>query len=605
MNKGIFNFLKSYSCGVLETNRLIVTSFLNSNNISLPKNRLINSLLITNEDDDFSNFQAFNQLYKISSFEDLITAFEFVISPEEKVVTGAVYTPKIVREFIVTNALKKNSLTRELSVCDIACGCGGFLFSSAMFIKEKMKLSYSEVFSKHLFGIDLMDYSIERSRILLSLLAITEGEDKKKFDFNLFVGNSLEFDFTQMINNFIGFDAVIGNPPYVCSRNIDEHSKSLLQNWPVSSTGHPDLYIPFFEIGLKFLKKSGYLGYITMNSFFKSLNGRALRSFFKDRQYNFTILDFGDLQVFNSRSTYTCICLIQNLISDSIFYKKLSSINNLSMTNLDVISYDNLNDHNGWNLRASRIVNKIESVGTPFHKIFKTSSGIATLKNSIFIFDFIKEDHNYFYLESGAKLEKQICIDIVNPNKLIMSNDLEKLKKKIIFPYRYPDTGVAIIPEKELKSLYPNVYAYLKSHKELLATRDKGKGNYIEWFAYGRGQGLEKYDFKLLFPHISPVIPNYVLTNDRSLLFHNGQALLSNDKNSLKLAQKIMQSKLFWFYIVNTSKPYGSGYLSLSRNYLKSFGIYDFTDEQKSYVINENDQSKVDIFLENLYEINL
>jgi adenine-specific DNA-methyltransferase len=182
---------------------------------------------------------------------------------------------------------------------------------------------------------------------------------------------------------------------------------------------------------------------------------------------------------------------------------------------------------------------------------------------------------------------------------------LEILKRKIIFPYFYLENGVSVIPDAEFKSLYPNAYDYLSRHKDVLSERDKGNGKYREWFAYGRGQGLEKYKFKLLFPHISPVIPNYVLTDDSSLLFRNGLALLSDDENILKVAKKLMQSRLFWFYITNTSKPYGSGYFSLSRNYLKSFGIYEFTDEQKNYLIHEDDRTKVDVFLERLYGVNL
>ncbi len=75
--------------------------------------------------------------------------------------------------------------------------------------------------------------------------------------------------------------------------------------------GHPDLYIPFFEIGLTLLKEKGMLGFITMNTFFKSVNGRALRGYFQSKNYDLKIVDFGSTQVFQSKPTYTCVCLIQ------------------------------------------------------------------------------------------------------------------------------------------------------------------------------------------------------------------------------------------------------------------------------------------------------
>ena len=604
MKKDIFNFLKSYSCGTLETNRLIVSSFLMANNVEVTRNKLISSLCINTNDSDFQQLIEFNHKHQILTIEDLITAFEFVISPEEKVVTGAIYTPIKIREFIVTSVLSQ-TLDDKPSVCDIACGCGGFLYTSAKTLKENLNISYKEIFETLIFGIDLMDYSILRSQILLSLQAIIGGEDEEEFNFNLYVGNSLNFDFNSVVNNFSGFSAIVGNPPYVCSRNLDVVSKTLLNKWEVSSTGHPDLYIPFFEIGLSLLKECGYLGYITMNSFFKSLNGRALRAYFSRNKFHMNILDFGGLQVFDSRSTYTCICLIQNNPTDNISYKKVTSIDKLSLKSLKNMTYQKLNDHNGWYFQSYKIINKIESIGTPFYKVFNSSCGIATLKNNVFIIDYIDEDDEYYYLSDGERVEKSVCVDIINPNKFIRSNNIDRIKNKIIFPYVYTEKGISIIPEIEFKKQYSAAYTYLKRHKKDLLSRDKGKGNYPEWYAYGRTQGLEKRKYKLFFPHITPIIPNFVLTNEELLLFHNGMSLISEDRNSMLLAQKIMQSNLFWFYIINTSKPYGSNYFSLSRNYIKSFGIYDFNEEQKEYIVNENDQKKVNEFLEELYGISI
>ena len=66
-----------------------------------------------------------------------------------------------------------------------------------------------------------------------------------------------------------------------------------------------------------------------------------------------------------------------------------------------------------------------------------------------------------------------------------------------------------------------------------------------------------------------------------------------------------MSSRLFWFYITNSSKPYGSGYFSLSRNYIKNFGIFDFTEEEKETIINENDTEIVNDLIESRYNVQL
>ena len=66
-----------------------------------------------------------------------------------------------------------------------------------------------------------------------------------------------------------------------------------------------------------------------------------------------------------------------------------------------------------------------------------------------------------------------------------------------------------------------------------------------------------------------------------------------------------MSSRLFWFYITNTSKPYGSGYFSLSRNYIKKFGIFNFSERDIDFIIKEDNTEKLDLFFESKYEIRL
>jgi len=73
----------------------------------------------------------------------------------------------------------------------------------------------------------------------------------------------------------------------------------------------------------------------------------------------------------------------------------------------------------------------------------------------------------------------------------------------------------------------------------------------------------------------------------------------------LVLLKKIMSSRLFWFYITNTSKPYGSGYFSLSRNYIKKFGIFNFSERDIDFIIKEDNTEKLDLFFESKYEIRL
>lgn len=612
MNKDVFKYLRiNISTEPKYVDRLIVSSFLITNSLVVEHNKLIIDHFITNEDvEEYSNLLEFIDLIggRPLTFEQLIELFEFVISPEDKVISGAVYTPDYIRQYIVDNTL--NTFDNTLpKVCDPACGCSGFLYTAALKIKKHTGLTYYRIFKDCLFGLDIENYSVNRSKLLLTLLALASGEDRKIFHFNIFEGNSLSFEWQKALKNFDGFSHVLGNPPYVCSRNIDEQSKALLSNWSVCSSGHPDLYIPFFEIGMAILKNGGVLGYITMNSFFKSLNGRSLREYFGMQRYKFKILDFGSNQIFNSKATYTCICFIEKNKDLSILYRKLQG-NEIGLTqnfSFAKVPYEALDAQNGWNLNEYKILNRIEKVGTPLGRLFKSRNGIATLKNELYIFSPVKEDDKYYYLSNGDvyPIEKDICKDIINPNRLIDTSSIDSIKMKVIYPYINEGNKVQLINEKRFRSTYPKAYKYLHDKKDILAKRDKGKGKYENWYAYGRNQSLERLKYKLFFPHITPKTPNFVIDCDENLLFHNGLAIIGDNEFELQYIRKIMCSRLFWFYITNSSRHYGSDYLSLSKNYFKNFGVLEFSDAQKQYIVEESDWDKLNSFLEKEYQISI
>lgn len=611
-SKEISKFIQNYSTNPKLVDRLIVSSFIKFNSIEVIHNEFIKEYIINeNDSEEFLEVNNFitivKQEMKLLDFEFLIELFEYVVSPDDKVITGAIYTPKKIRQYIIEQSLKNKIGDSRLRLADIACGCGSFLYEATIYLRKSTQRKFSEIYTENIFGLDIQDYSVTRTKILLTFLAIKNGEDIVNFNFNLHVGDALDFNWYSNVENFNGFQIIVGNPPYVCSRNISEETKQHLKKWKVCATGHPDLYIPFFQIAIENLDQNGYLGFITMNTFFKSINGRALRNYFQELKYRFKIIDFGNKQIFKSKSTYTCICLIEKTNENFIQYFKNQTDNIDRDYSFSKLNYDELDSKKGWNLEVADILNKIEKTGKPFGEIYKTRNGIATLKNNIYIFDPVNEDENYFYLQNGNlyQIEKQICVDIVNSNKFTQIDNVNEVRKKIIFPYEFINEKAKLINEAFFRTNYPRAYEYLNAKREILSKRDKGNGKYENWFAFGRKQSLDKIKNKLFFPHITPHIPNFVLDTDENLLFHNGLAVVAEDENELLFLKKIMSSKLFWYYITNSSKPYGSGYFSLSRNYIKNFGIYNFSDKQKEYIITEKDFNKLDNFISNLYNVDL
>ena len=609
--KNIFRHLKSYSTQPKEVDRLIVSAFLKINQLQVIENQfLLEYSIDENHIGEHFNLNYFIEIINteiaVFDIEKLIELFEFVISPSDRIVNGAIYTPSDIREYIVNQSLDNRNINfQTIKLADIACGCSGFLYTAAKEIKRRTGNSYQFIFQNQIFGLDIQEYSVTRSKLLLSLLAISEGEDIEQYYFNIHQGDTLVFNWAGVINNFQGFDVIVGNPPYVSARNLDDAAKENVKLWEVCSTGNPDLYIPFFQIGYENLAPNGILGYITMNTFFKSLNGRALRRYFEENRITIRIIDFGTHQIFRSKSTYTCICFLENTEQNFVeYYKSVTKELPNSRDLYNKVNFHNLDAKKGWNLNNNEIISRIESVGTPFGELYKTRHGIATLRNDLFIFKPVAEDEDFFYLQNGNlyPIEKGICKDILNSNKLSRSIDFDNVREKVLFPYNDENKPKAL-EEEFLKDVFPEAYKYLKKKKQELAKRDKGKGEYEKWFAFGRTQSLEKVENKLFFPKFSDQTPNYLLSNDINLLFYNGQAVIGHSEEEMLLAKKIMESRLFWYYIKTSSKPYTSNYYSLNGNYINNFGVFDFTNNEIDFILNQDNKDVLDTFFEERYGV--
>ena len=115
----ISKFLRSFSYKTNEINRLLVSTFIYSNNIEVRNNNLIKELLLNGNDAAVCSLSKLViDTYQEFSIELLIELFEFVISPAEKEVNGAVYTPKNIRDFIVQESFNNFPLVlTSLSKC--------------------------------------------------------------------------------------------------------------------------------------------------------------------------------------------------------------------------------------------------------------------------------------------------------------------------------------------------------------------------------------------------------------------------------------------------------------------------------------------------------
>ena len=602
----VFRFLKQISAEVSYINSLFVSAFIKLNRLTFcEKNYLSHYKDIDNE-----IIESFlNTISGGFDLEQLVRLFEFVISPSDKIINGAIYTPKDIRSTIIYHCLGHldNEQLRQVRVCDIACGCGGFLMDVAEYIHIKTNKSFMDIYKENIYGIDIQNYSIERTKILLSLLALKYGEDEE-FYFNLIQVDTLDFCSDNWDPKFTSFDVIVGNPPYVCSRNVSKETKQKMLRYCVSQSGHPDLYIPFFQIAYDMLAYGGKLGYITMNSFIRSVNGRSLRQFFSTNKINISIIDFRGYQIFKKKSTYTCLFFLEKGNSAEGVQYMSNEYGSLEQPfAFSLIPYKLLDNRNGWSLNDNSEAQRIESVGTSIGKYCLYRHGIATLSNKTYIFKPVSEDLNYFYVvddEVEYPIEKHICRSIVNSNKLNSKIDIDSIIEKVIYPYyRNQDGKLCVIEEARMLNEFPYAYKYLLSKIKILNKRDKGNTqSYPAWYAYGRTQSLQMPRYKLFFPKLANSSIQCVLLDAPELLLYNGIAFVSESKEKLQILQKVIESDIFWKYITKNGKPYSSGYYSLSGVDIKNFGIPNFTNEEKKHFLSLSTREEIAVWLRRFYE---
>lgn len=532
----------------------------------------------------------------------LVGVFESGVPDAERKSNGVKYTPEAIKRYVLESAVRDDTP----SVCDPSCGCGSFLLAAAELIHDRSPLSYAEIVEKHIFGADISPSAVAQSMVLLSLLALSNGE-RCPGKFNLVCGNMLDRNVVGMLRDMSsgGFDCVVGNPPYVSSKNIAERTRLSLSSCKTASTGKVDLYIPFFEVGLSLLNERGVLGYITPNTYLHSVNGRGLRNFIREGKFALRIVDFRDAQVFEGVSNYCCITIIDT--GKWVGEIEYCRFGKGGFGDLKFSTYLTSGFAPGepWTLASNEvddIIRKMEWAGRPLSG-WKIRNGLATSRNDIFFFTPTRENGWYYYRNYDDRefpIEKGICIRVAKPNVLKCERDLAENREMAIFPYKIGTTD--IIAEDILKGRFPRAYEFLTHCREALSTRDKGNGKYDAWYAYGRKQGLKNFGKKLLLPSMSNR-PVAILSTEYDLLFYSGYAIFSEDERELKVLKAFLESDAFGWYMKTTSKPYLKGYVSFSKNYIKNFSLPELSEEDIRYVLSERDGDRLNEWILRKYGV--
>lgn len=151
----------------------------------------------------------------------------------------------------------------------------------------------------------------ELERMIADLSGFGSDDARQLVSWNPYDQNASSpfFDAEWMFGVKDGFDVVIGNPPYV---NVEKIDKTIKNNIKLFTTAYQkfDLYVLFYEIGIKLLKERGNLTYITSNKFMSQGYGLLLRQLLLQKQIK-RLVNF-NYDIFDSATVRTCILSLIN-----------------------------------------------------------------------------------------------------------------------------------------------------------------------------------------------------------------------------------------------------------------------------------------------------
>jgi len=379
-------------------------------------------------------------------------------------------------------------------------------------------------------------------------------------------------EFPEIMKNG-GFDAVIGNPPYVRQETLG-NSKPYFQKHFSVYQGTADLYVYFIEKALSLLRSDGFFGFIVSNKWMRANYGKPLRQWMK-QQHISEITDFGDLPVFEQATAYPCILLIKKSSPKKAF--KAVQVKDLQFSDLTSYVKQNSSDveqalleDNGWSLGNRDMQNllaKLRNSGIPLSEYVngKIYSGIKTGLNEAFVIDAATKNR-LIYEDSKSE-------EIIKP--FLLGKEIKRYQtlcssKYIIFMpkgWTNEQMGKEKDAWKWLRINYPAIASHLNQFSEK-AQKRCDKGDY--WWELRSCDYYNEFEkSKIILPDISSR-SNFTFDSEEKYYCANAAYIISNSE---KYLLGILNSVLITLFYKNISSTYRGGYLRFIYQYLSILPI--------------------------------
>lgn len=414
-----------------------------------------------------------------------------------------------------------------------------------------------------------------------------------------------EFPFLEKTN---GFDAIVGNPPYIRIQNMVKYQaeeikyyQSAISGFTVAETDTFDKYYLFIQRAISLLNPNGVLGYIVPNKFFIVKGGKALREFICSHSSLCKIIHFGVTQVFPNRSTYTAILILDKKERDHFYFKRIKKLSTEFIAgSISYLEYSNAAyAEQPWifvSKETEAIFDKVKNANTvSLQTISDITVGLQTSRNNVYIFKPHSETENTFIFSNDNteyEIEKSICKPCIYKLPFGLFDSV-KPNAQIIFPYTINDGKAEVFSEDYFVENFPLTWAYLNNYKATLVKRSINAPN-PKWYQFGRTQSLTDFhNTDKLIWHVLSTKPTYILDTINLQVTGGGNgpyySLISRSAYSPLYILGILSHPLFEAMVKAGASEFRGVYYSHGKQFIENLPIkkIDFEDKSQMKQYNE------------------
>ncbi len=504
-------------------------------------------------------------------------------------------------------------------------------------IEEKKR-----ILTTHIFGVDIDMQAVEVSKLSLLIKAL-EGEDDASLSRQLtlfedralpnladniqcgnsiigqdyFTGNLLsDPEEMRRINPFDwktafpavmkdgGFDCIIGNPPYIRIQTMKEWAAREVEIYKelyaAARIGNYDIYVVFIERGLQLLNPTGRLGFICPHKFFNAKYGAPIRSIIAEGNHLAHVVHFGDQQVFEGATTYTCLLFLDKVGSDHCRYMQASHLaawrkrfaNGESSGNGEPWGAEGIVPArkipcSEWHFHAGQgnaLFEKISRMPNRLGEIANIFVGTQSSADDVFVLDECQQIASRIVGTSKA-LGRKVTVEAACTVPFLRGRDIRryitpKANTLLICPYKIGDESCNLIAEKEMRKQYPNTWEYLEESRLALESREGGRFKGEGWYAFGYPKSMHLFDKpKIIVPDYNN-IPSFTYDVAGHFYKTGYGVILHTDNVSYHYVLGLLNSKLLFWYLKRIGTFLRGGYIRFWTQFIEQLPIRGIANEK-------------------------